>query len=33
MLVFEGARPNIEVLLHSVANEAALWCLAEASVA
>jgi len=29
--VFEGARPNIEAVLHSVANEDALWCLAGAS--
>ena len=29
--VLEGARPTIEVLLHLVANEAALLCLAGAS--
>jgi hypothetical protein len=29
--VFEGAKPNIEVLLDSVASEGALWCLAGAS--
>ena len=29
--VFDGDWPNIEVLLHWVANEGALWCLAEAS--
>jgi hypothetical protein len=29
--VFEGARPNIEVLLQSVANESTMWCLAGSS--
>ena len=29
--VFEGARPVVEVMLQSVANESNLWCLAGAS--
>ena len=29
--MFEGARPSIQILLQTVANESSLWCMAGAS--